>query len=247
MSNKGLTGFEIKDADKGQVQAVFSTFDVIDSDGDVTRPGAFEDGAAVRISAYGHTSWQGALPVGKGTIRQTKTEAILDGQFFLDTTAGRDTFTVVKELGPLGEWSYGYDPVEFSFGEFNGTDVRFLTRLKVHEVSPVLLGAGVNTRTLVAKARGDVRFVEEAGLVLAAVSDLLDRADDVVAYRHSKGKDISAESRALLERVEEALKRFGGVLRHTDTQVADDELLQEYLGFQRRLATLPRQGADVCP
>lgn len=238
MKAKSLARFEIKDADEGTVTAVFSTLNVIDSDGDVTRPGAFEDGAPVRISAYGHSSWMGELPVGKGSIRETKTEAILDGQFFMDTTSGRDTFTVVKELGALGEWSYGYDPVEYSFGEFEGQRVRFLDKLKVHEVSPVLLGAGVNTRTLVAKAKGDVRFTEEARLVLAAVSDLLERADDVVAHRREKGKEgLGAESTVLLEQLEEHLKRFDAVLRPAPQQNAD-EVVKELLRFQRTLAAL---------
>lgn len=238
MKTKSLTAFEVKDADKGIVTAVFSTFDVIDSDGDVTRPGAFEEGAPVRISAYGHSSWTGELPVGKGTIRQTKKEAILDGQFFMNTTAGSDTFTVVKELGELGEWSYGYDPIEMSFGEFEDQQVRFLNKIKTHEVSPVLLGAGVNTRTLVAKARGDNRFMEEAGLVMAAVADLLDRADDVVAQRHAKGKDgIGAESAGLLEQIAERLKRFDAVLRQAPAQEQDnDEVMHELLRFQRSLA-----------
>jgi len=144
----------IKNADRGEITAVFSTFNVIDSDGDVTLPGAFEDGVEVPISAYGHTSWQGALPVGKARIRQTDTQAILEGQFFMETQAGRDTFTVVKELGDLGQWSYGFDIVKHSFGEFEGRQVRFLERVKVHEVSPVLVGAGVGVRTLVAKAAG---------------------------------------------------------------------------------------------
>jgi len=144
----------IKNADRGEITAVFSTFNVIDSDGDVTLPGAFEDGVEVPISAYGHTSWQGALPVGKARIRQTDTQAILEGKFFMETQAGRDTFTVVKELGDLGQWSYGFDIVKHSFGEFEGRQVRFLERVKVHEVSPVLVGAGVGVRTLAAKAAG---------------------------------------------------------------------------------------------
>lgn len=152
MDTKALGRVEIKDADQGSVAAVFATLDAIDSDQDVTVAGAFEDGASVRISAYGHQSWTGALPVGKGTIRVVGKEAILDGQFFMDTTAGRDTFTVVKELGVLQEWSYGYDPVEFSFGEQDNQQVRFLQKLKVYEVSPVLLGAGIGTRTLTAKS-----------------------------------------------------------------------------------------------
>jgi hypothetical protein len=151
MDTKGLR-VEIKDEAKGLVTAVFATFNTIDSDRDVTLPGAFDEGAEVPISAYGHTSWEGALPAGKGTIRQTQTEAILDGEFFLDTAHGMDTFTTVKRLGALGQWSYGYDPAKFSYGEFDGQQVRFLEKQLVHEVSPCLVGAGVNTRTLSAKS-----------------------------------------------------------------------------------------------
>lgn len=152
-SFKQIGRVEIKNADKGEVTAVFATLNVVDSDKDVTRPGAFENGAKVRISAYGHKSWEGMLPVGKGTIREVGNEAILEGRFFLDTVAGRETFTVVKALGEDGlqEWSYGFDVISSEPGEFNGQKVRFLNKLKVHEVSPVLLGAGVGTRVLAAK------------------------------------------------------------------------------------------------
>lgn len=155
MDSKALQRFEIKNADKGEVSAVFSTFNVIDSDGDVTLPGAFKEGAEVVISSYQHTTWGGALPVGKGRIRTTRSEAILDGQFFLDTQAGRETFTVVKQLGPRQQWSYGYDAIDAEPGQFDGKSVRFLKQLEVPEVSPVLVGAGVNTRTLAVKALTD--------------------------------------------------------------------------------------------
>lgn len=148
MHTKRLDVVEIKAGDGGEVRAVFSRFDVVDADGDVTLPGAFEDGAGVPISAYGHASWQGALPVGKGVIRSDRSTAWVDAQFFMGTAAGRDTFEVVKQLGSLGQWSYGYDPVDVDFGQFADRRVRFLKRLTVHEVSPVLLGAGVNTMTL---------------------------------------------------------------------------------------------------
>ncbi|QES45260.1 hypothetical protein DEJ49_33520 [Streptomyces venezuelae] len=150
-------GMQIKDAAKGEVTAVFSTFDVKDKDGDVTLPGAFQDGAEVVVSAYGHTSWGGALPVGKGVIRTTKSEAVADMQFFMDTQHGRDSFFTVRELAKsgLGEWSYGFDIVEADHGTFDGEEVRYLKALKVHEVSPVMVGAGVNTRTLGVKSQKD--------------------------------------------------------------------------------------------
>src|SRR5512136_179778 len=65
---------EIKaDGQPGEFRAVFATFNVIDKDGDVTLPGAFKDGAAVRISYWGHR-WQD-LPVGKGVIHQDDKKA----------------------------------------------------------------------------------------------------------------------------------------------------------------------------
>lgn len=144
---------EIKSEEQGTVRAVFATLNVVDLDGDVTLPGAFRDSQEVRISAYNHTSWRDALPVGKGTIREVGNEAILEGRFFLATTAGRDTFEVVKEIGDLQEWSYGFDIIDAERGTFDGQDVQFLRSLDVHEVSPVLLGAGVDTRTLAVKGR----------------------------------------------------------------------------------------------
>jgi hypothetical protein len=147
---------EVKDTDRGEVAAVFSTLaPAIDSDGDVTVREAFDDGADVIVSAYGHASWQGgtgALPVGKGRIRTSSTEAIVEAQFFLSTTAGRDTFEVVKQLGARQQWSFGFDVLDSDEGVYGGRKVRVLKRLAVHEVSPVLIGAGVNTRTLATKA-----------------------------------------------------------------------------------------------
>jgi hypothetical protein len=152
MKKKSLSGLKIVDEAEGTVKAVFSTFNVIDHDNDVTLPGAFEEGAKVRISAYNHASWgAGHLPVGKGTIHSDESRAYLNGQFFLNTQHGKDTFETVKELDDLGEWSYGYEIVDSDKGQKDGQDVRFLKKLKVPEVSPVLLGAGIDTRTLIAK------------------------------------------------------------------------------------------------
>jgi hypothetical protein len=149
MTTKSFTGIQVKDADKGEFSAVFSTFNVVDHDGDVTLPGAFDPGTPVRISAYGHASWGGALPVGKGVVRANDEQAWVEGQFFLDTTHGRDTFLTVKAMGELQEWSYSVEPTKNSFGEFDGRNVQFLEKLKgPHEVSPVLAGAGIGTRTL---------------------------------------------------------------------------------------------------
>jgi HK97 family phage prohead protease len=143
---------ELKEAgEPGEFQAVFSTFNVIDKDGDVTLPGAFEDGQKVRISYWGHR-WSD-LPVGKGEIHADETKAWVDGKFFLDTEAGLETYKTVKNLEDLQEWSYGFDVIEADLGKYEEQDVTFLKRLTVHEVSPVLLGAGIGTGTTLIKGK----------------------------------------------------------------------------------------------
>jgi hypothetical protein len=169
-TKSAFSGIEVKSASRGEVEAVFSTFNVIDKDGDVTFPGAFTDGEEVVISQYGHEVWKGGLPVGLGRIRPTQTEAILQGQFFMNTTEGRNHFEVVRAMGPRQEWSYGFDvlhPPES--GTFRGRKANFLKKLKVHEVSPVFKGAGVNTRTLALKALLEGGLTpEEAVLAVSA-------------------------------------------------------------------------------
>lgn len=151
MDTKSFSHVEIKSEDQGQVSAVFATLNVVDKDGDVTLPGAFREGQEAPISAYGHKSWEGVLPVGVGRVRMRGDEAIMDGQFFMDTSHGRDAFLTVKHLGQLGQWSYGYDVLDSEPGEFKGRSVRYLKQQHIHEFSPTLIGAGVNTRTLATK------------------------------------------------------------------------------------------------
>lgn len=167
--------FQVKDAEKGLVTAVFATFNVKDHDGDYTLPGAFDDSAEVIISAYGHGSWRGALPVGKGVIRMEEKRAVLEGQFFLNTMAGKETFETIKEVGGLQEWSYGFDVIETGdLGpELRAEGVwRVIKKANVYEVSPVIVGAGIDTGTLATKARKEAQEREDK-----------DRADMLTAGR----------------------------------------------------------------
>jgi len=143
---------ELKEGDDvlpGAFQAVFSSLNVIDRDGDITLPGAFTDGQQVRIAYWGHR-WHD-LPVGKGVIHADEEKAWVDGVFFLDTEAGLETYRTVKNLGELQEWSYGFDIIESESAVVDGTPVRLLKKLTVYEVSPVLLGAGIGTHTVAIK------------------------------------------------------------------------------------------------
>lgn len=157
MDRKSLGRVEIKEADaeKGTFTALIATFNVKDSDGDVTLPGAFPEGKQIPVSSYGHTSWEGALPIGGATLTQTRTEGLAKGRFYLNTPHGEAAYLTLKAMSDDGhpsEWSYGYAPTEFSYGEWENETVRFLKSVDVFEASPVLKGAGVGTRTLDLKA-----------------------------------------------------------------------------------------------
>ena len=150
---------KITDADKGLVEAVFATFNVIDHDGDVILPDAIRDGAETRISAYGHRSHWGELPVGRGKIRVEKERAVLEGQFFLSTEGGRETFETVKQMANLQEWSWALDNIETGrvseLPEELQAASRVVAKVDVPEISPVLQGASIGTETLSVKGQED--------------------------------------------------------------------------------------------
>jgi vacuolar-type H+-ATPase subunit I/STV1 len=70
----------------------------------------------------------------------------------MDTEGGKETYRTVKNLEELGEWSFGFDRLDQEPGVWNGQHVNFLKQMQVHEVSPVLLGAGIGTRTTAMKS-----------------------------------------------------------------------------------------------
>lgn len=253
MNRKAFTGVEIKSESEGRVRAVFSTLGVVDKDGDVTVKGAIKSGTPVRISAYNHKSWEGALPVGKGVITEEGNELVLESQFFMNTTHGRDTFETVKGLGDIGEWSYGFDVTDSEAIDDEGAKSyhapgmpkprRLIKSLAVHEVSPVLLGAGVGTRTVEAKGEKKT-FVEQLSEVVASVKAVHERATEVVALRAEKGKGLGDESLALVKGLcaeLDAVKAELGPLmaaaasetKASDMEAANSELRAAFLRFTR--------------
>ncbi len=193
MERKALQ-VEIKDNEKGIVHAVIARMEVKDHDGDWTLPDAFgrQD---VRVSAYNHGSWAGELPVGKGSITEKDGEAIADLSFFMGTTDGREHFEVVKAMGELQEWSYGFDVVETGelTDELEQKGVRrVIKKVKVHEVSPVLLGAGIGTRTVAVKcADCEAREKAEAEATEQEAAEAAERAHEVeqAAIRKQKAQE----------------------------------------------------------
>lgn len=145
----------------GEFTAVFATFNVIDHHGDVTIPGAFVDGAQTVVEPWNH-GWD--LPAGKGVIKSDGEKVWINGRFFINTEAGRETYLTVKELGELAEWSYSFDIEESSSGEFEGQQVRFLNKLDVVGVGPVTRGAGIGTQTTTIKQKDQEQAPDNQGV-----------------------------------------------------------------------------------
>lgn len=147
MEKKTYTGsFELKSEDNGkpgEFKATFATFNVKDHDEDVTIPGAFINQEVV-IEGWNHDY---SLPVGKGRIDFDEEKAWIDGQFFLDTTAGNDHYKTVKQLKGVSEWSYTFAILDAERGMKDGEPVRILKSMDVTGVAPVTRGAGIDTRT----------------------------------------------------------------------------------------------------
>jgi len=240
-----LKQVHLKDAiisEAGMVKAVFSTLNVIDHDGDIIMPGSIPNGHPVRMSAYNHSSWQNALPVGKGTISEIGDQLIFDGQFFLDTANGVDTYKTVKNLGDLVEWSFGFDVLEkeTTTDAMSGQEVRLLKRLNVTEVSPVLLGAGIGTRTIDVKSADKLeslpgakskRYKEHAELILESCADFVKRSQSIADLRTDEGKEAASEKNreglkaiaAELSKASEELKRIA----ETDLEADEAEAKQK--------------------
>jgi hypothetical protein len=150
--------------DEGHGLARIATLSAVDSDGDTYAPGAFGEQFAVVRDSH---SWQG-VSLGKARIFEKGDEALAEFTLNLDTEAGREWHAALKfDLDaersggrPLQEWSYGFRILEATNETREGDRVRILKKLKVHEISPVLLGAGVGTGTLALKnaALKDERF-----------------------------------------------------------------------------------------
>ena len=197
---------------EGKVEAVFSNFNEVDSDGDVVLPNAIKSGYGDKgVAMVWAHDWKQVI--GRGEIVDDGEKAIFKGQFIMDTQQGKDAYNTVKAMGDLQQWSFGYEVLESEKGLFkkdNDTEieVRYLNDVKVWEVSPVLVGANQNTYTMAVKQdkpKGK-KFSEEVEDVLTTLTSLVKRARELTALRLSKEKTLSEESTLLISDLQDALQ-----------------------------------------
>lgn len=231
---------------EGTFEAVFATLNVVDKDGDITINGAFGE-QSVLISQYNHGSWNDgakALPIGVGRIFERGDEAIVVGEFDMDDPDAVKTyrkFKYISEKGLTQEFSYALPEIDYEFRDIDGRRVRVLKRIRVPEVSPVLMGAGENTRLLSVKAGKQEEeetqeepksrtFAEHAADVLADVEGLVKRFQEIAELRAIAGKSVSSESTdamlKLRDRLQPVMTELDGIEKSADAERSDYLLLK---------------------
>ena len=137
-----------EDGDKRYIEAVFSLFDTIDSDNDVTKANALRSGyTGNKVPLVWNHDW--SKVIGRGIIETDNQKAVFKG-YFLNTEAGKEAYNTVKEMQDMQQFSYGFQVMKSSKGthiDAKGEEipVRVLEDVKVWEVSPVLVGAQQNS------------------------------------------------------------------------------------------------------
>lgn len=137
-----------EDGDKRYIEAVFSLFDTIDSDNDVTKSNALRSGySGNKVPLVWNHDW--SKVIGRGIIETDNQKAVFKG-YFLNTEAGKEAYNTVKEMQDMQQFSYGFQVMKSEKGthiDSKGEEVpvRVLQDVKVWEVSPVLVGAQQNS------------------------------------------------------------------------------------------------------
>lgn len=249
--------FALSEEGKGTV--IFATLGVVDKDGDITYKNAFGNNQVAHLLPM-HVWKDADSPfLGIAKIREDGDKAIADIEINMDTQRGRDWRSSLKfalDRGKDIEWSYGYDVEDSDNPTIDGKKRRGLKSVTVHELSPVVIGAGEDTRTLSMKDHAEpetadeqkgLRFSDHFEHVLDEVQSLLDRSRALAATRAKEGRTLSRANRDRLNRLRDELS---ALLTETEpesvvteqpvneaTTINSDGLFAEYLRTQNDVMT----------
>ncbi len=221
---------EIKLDEAGAFEAAIATFDAIDSDRDIMKPGAFGDAVVSVLPAHDSSS----VPLGKVKIIERGNLAVAVGGFNLEIGAARDWSAALKfdlANGPrVQQWSWGFIiPAGGSTIETHadGEPVRIISKADVFEVSPVLRGASVGTGTLSAKSEGGelMPLVEQIKAATGNVGELVARIREIAEGRKAKdGRGLGPDVRiATVEMAEECSKLLEQLAAAIEEEILPDD------------------------
>lgn len=224
---------------EGTVEAVIATLGVKDSDGDVTLPGFFGVQHPAIVQAH---NWHDVM-LGKGTLVEEDDEAVFRGEFNLDDPDAEKLHS--KLLFDLGnppaqiEWSYSLELKQGAREQFfdhpeHGDGwwlqpVDGQPGVHVAEVSPVLRGAGIDTRTIDAKSR----FSDQINDVLNAVEAVAERAAAIQDLR-----PIGEKTRVRLGELVESLTKLAADADEKEDLgiVMPSEATSEWVRYQKTIS-----------
>ncbi len=197
MEHKAITT-EIKAAGDGGFEGYASVFGVRDSYDDVVTPGAYaktlqERKGKVR-SLWNHDAF--ALPIGRFKTLQEDGHGLFVAAEFAKTAFAQDVRVLVSE-GAIDSMSIGYRTIKATFGEDNGTEVRYLNELALMEVS--LVNFPANEAAIVTGSKS-----------IDHLARTISQLEDLISVGIKSGRPLSAEN---LTRLQTAYTNFHALLQ----------------------------------
>lgn len=194
------------DDEKGIIEAYVSIFDNVDLVGDIIKRGAFAESLAKKLpkGVWGH-DWN--VPVAKTLeAREDEKGLYIKAQFNLDTQRGQEAYSDIK-FGIIDEFSIGFRVLDDEWTEDN---IRVITKARLYEWSPVLVGANPDTELISVKSKKEK---EKKGII-----------EDELNY----DEDDQRKKWKMLYKMDDVLYTFYDVyLRYTTKSTQFSELIEE--------------------
>jgi len=227
-----------EEGDKRYIEAVFSLFDTIDSDNDVTKANALRSGySGNKVPLVWNHDW--SKVIGRGIIETDNQKAVFKG-YFLDTEAGKEAYETVKAMQDMQQFSYGFQVMKSSKGthiDSKGEEVpvRVLEDVKVWEVSPVLVGAQQNS--FVQALKSGLEPVDEeikAEMQVESTEPEVSSETDASISKSQQGLRLGEHAVASLEELKAFTERIEDLasLRNSEKKTLSSkstEMIQTYL------------------
>ena len=177
---------EVKNEEAGEVTAIIATTNTgPDSDGDIYGSDVLGGRSQSTMILPAHDSH--SVPLGKATVRQTEDALVADMKFNLGIEDGRKWFDSIRFDLENGEskqnYSYGFRILKAGQDVYDGESVNRLDGLDIFEVSPVIRGAGNNTRTVTVKGNQPAPVDEHAKAVATMLGNHHARQHERLARR----------------------------------------------------------------
>lgn len=242
----------LKTDDLGTIEAIVSVFNNKDSGNEIVRPGFFQKSIERKLpkGVWAH-DWKQPiaktleareLPPGDPGLPahlQTLGGTYIKGQFNLDTQRGREAYSDIK-FGIVDEFSIGYRVTKDTMDEKTGT--RELLEGDWAEWSPVLVGMNSETSLISIKSQHGMTFEDHSQSVLAAVSELTERAKQIQEMRTKEGRTLSSLNRNRLSTLLASLKAVStdidSLLIETEPKTANGALRLESLRLEGEVLAL---------